>query len=67
MRRETQLSPSENVRRRNRKWRVYTSLNSLIRRELYRPPSATELHRDNETYPSMKLTVPLSMAQTELT
>jgi len=33
---------------------------------MYRPLSATELHRDNETYPNMKLSVPLSMAQTEL-
>jgi hypothetical protein len=65
MRRETQLGPSENVRGRNRKWRVHTSLNRLIRQELYRPLSATELHRDTRTYPNMKLTVPVSMAQTE--
>jgi len=64
MRKETQLGSSENVRRRNRKWRVYTSLNRLIRQEMYRPLSTTELHRVTETYPNMKLTVPVSMAQT---
>lgn len=67
IRRETQLGPSGNVRRRrNRKWRVHTSLNRLIRQELYRPLSATELHCDTDMYPNMRLTVPISMAQTVL-
>jgi len=66
MRRETQLGPSGNMRRRNRKWKVYTSLNRLIRQESYRSLFTTELHRVTDTYPNMRLRVPISMAQTEL-